>query len=409
MNLQRLLRNATILCTALAAITPLLGIAPASIFLALALLFFLAESLLSRSWSCRLPAYWLPWLCLFLATTASLVFSPDPWGGRAALYKFWLFLLVPLLVSRFSPGHVLKAFQGLFAVAAAASLLTIGQYLLASTHEHGWRVTGFMGHWMTLSGELLLVAVPLSVFLLFGVKPPFPHWAVASLLTVALLLTMTRSVWIAAGVSFLVLLCLRFPTWKTPALFLLAGCLLLLLAPDAIQRRIQSIGDAKDPSNYARLAIWRAGSLMIEAHPLFGVGPQRISTVFYDYHPYPEDRRRSGFFPVHLHNNLLQFAAERGIPCALAWLWLMLKIGWDHWRLFRRAGQPFPEQAVCASGFLAVIALFLAGLFEFNFGDSEVLLLFLFLTAAPYVFEKNGTAPLLDHHGYDKPGKTRNK
>ena len=395
MNLHQYLRDATILFTALAAITPLLGIAPASIFLALALLCFLAESCFSRSWSWHLPAYWLPWLCFFLATAASLVFSPDPWGGRAAVYKFWLFLLVPLLLSRFSPEHVLKTFRGLFAAGTVAALLSVGQYLLASSHEHGWRVTGFMSHWMTLSGELLLVVVPLAAFLLYGAKPSLPYWAAASALTAALLLTMTRSVWIAVVAALLLLLFMRFPSWKTPALFLLAGFIILLLVPAAVQRRIRSIGDASDPSNYARLAIWRAGGKMVQAHPLFGIGPQRITTVFYDYHPCPEDRRRSGFYPVHMHNNLLQFAAERGIPCALAWFWLMLKIGWDHWRLFRRANEVFPERAVCAAGFLAVLALFLAGLFEFNFGDSEVLLLFLFLTACPYVFARSSRKPQL--------------
>ena len=30
------------------------------------------------------------------------------------------------------------------------------------------------------------------------------------------------------------------------------------------------------------------------------------------------------------------------------------------------------------------MVLFLAGLFEFNFGDSEVLMVFLFLVSAPY-------------------------
>ena len=31
-----------------------------------------------------------------------------------------------------------------------------------------------------------------------------------------------------------------------------------------------------------------------------------------------------------------------------------------------------------------MVAFFLAGLFEFNFGDSEVLMVFLFLVSAPY-------------------------
>ena len=61
-----------------------------------------------------------------------------------------------------------------------------------------------------------------------------------------------------------------------------------------------------------------------------------------------------------------------------------LRLGWDHWRGFRRAGLPSLEKSVYAGGFLGLLGLFLAGLFEFNFGDSEVLMVFLFLVSAPY-------------------------
>jgi O-antigen ligase len=127
---------------------------------------------------------------------------------------------------------------------------------------------------------------------------------------------------------------------------------------------------------------------MLEKHPWVGVGPQRVAKVFYDYHPDTRDRYRSGFFPVHMHNNLLQFAAERGIPCALAWLWLVVRIAVDHWKGFYREQDQTQKKTIYAIGFLSVLVLFLAGLFEFNFGDSEVLMIFLFLVSAPYALEQ---------------------
>ncbi len=93
-----------------------------------------------------------------------------------------------------------------------------------------------------------------------------------------------------------------------------------------------------------------------------------------------------------MHNNLLQFAAERGIPCALAWLWLMVKLAGDHWRRFRRTLAADNTRPFAAVGFAAVLVLFLAGLFEFNFGDSEVLMVFLFLVSAPYALSSPGAA-----------------
>ena len=58
--------------------------------------------------------------------------------------------------------------------------------------------------------------------------------------------------------------------------------------------------------------------------------------------------------------------------------------GETHWRGFRRARFPSLEKSIHAGGFLSLLGLFLAGLFEFNFGDSEVLMVFLFLVSAPY-------------------------
>ena len=160
--------------------------------------------------------------------------------------------------------------------------------------------------------------------------------------------------------------------------------MLVVCLPDSLQQRLASIWDPAHPSNAARLEIWSTGVQMVRSNPWVGVGPQRVSKVFFDYHPDPEARKRGGFFWIHMHNNLLQFAAERGIPCALAWLWLILRLGRDHWLGFRRARLPSLEKSVHAGGFLGLLALFLAGLFEFNFGDSEVLMVFLFLVTAPY-------------------------
>jgi len=204
----------------------------------------------------------------------------------------------------------------------------------------------------------------------------------------SLALTLTRSVWMATLVGLVIILWLKHPGVKMVATTMLAVVLLFLFAPQFLRDRVRSIFDAQDPSNYARTAIWQAGWKMVKAHPWTGVGPQRVFRVFYDYHPNVNDRYRSGFFPVHMHNNLLQFAAERGVPCALAWLWLMLKMGYDHWRGFLREDPGSEIQAIQAIGLVAVIVLFLAGFFEFNFGDSEVLMIFLFLVAAPYAVSR---------------------
>lgn len=387
------LNVATYFLTLLGVTLPLVSIALSQIFLATAILAFGCERCLTKPLRISFPPIGLPLLLFMVATVAALLFSPEPEAGWAPVNKFWLFVIIPLVVNLFRAERIRQAYLLLFALGVLASLLVIGQFLIVWQVNTEARLTGFMGHWMTLSGELMLAFIAGAGYLLFA-RPKLPLLWLAGLavMMVALSLTLTRSVWIATLAGVLLLLFMRHSGWKALAASGAGLGVLLLLAPGVIQQRIRSMWDTEDPSNYARLAIWRAGVRMVEEHPWVGVGPQRVSKVFYDYHPHPEDRHRSGFYPVHMHNNLLQFAAERGLPCALFWLWLMLKLAWDHARVFREAAEDAGRRSIAAIGLTAVAALSLAGLFEFNFGDSEVLMIFLFLVSAPYAVSSESKA-----------------
>lgn len=389
-SIQPQLNATAYVLVALGITLPLISIALSQIFLALAIPTFVWERVAYKRSLAPLPPVKLP-LLLFMSTTVlALFFSPEPTLGLAPVNKFWLFVIVVLVVNLFDATRIDHAFKLLFVLGVVASLQVIGQFLLVQRLSIETRLTGFMGNWMTLSGELMLVFTASLGYFLFG--RPMRAWlwlAGLALIAVALFMTLTRSVWLATVAGTLLLLLMRRPRWETVlAVFITCG-VILMAAPELIQRRIASVWDTRDPSNYARLAFWKVGVSMAKANPWTGVGPQRISRVFYDYHRYPEDRYRPGFYPVHMHNNLLQFAAERGIPCALSWLWLMMKLAWDHWRSFRST-LPSLQRTVSAIGLVSIFVLFVAGLFEFNFGDSEVLMIFLFLACAPYAAATTG-------------------
>jgi O-antigen ligase len=369
----------------LAVTLPVISIAASQIFLLFASLSFLLERALSKNAEVHLPPITSPLLLFMLSTFVAYVLSPEPQIGSPPLRKFVLFVIILLVVNKFSESRVIQTYHALFIAGSVAAGFSICQYLFLSRGSIGDRLTGFMGHWMTLSGEMMLVLITLAAYLVFLSPVRKRLWFLAfCVVGIALALTLTRSVWMATLAGLAVILWLRHPHWKTFALTALACALLFLGAPQFLRDRARSIFDMQHPSNYARSAIWRAGWRMVKAHPWIGVGPQRVFKVFYDYHPNSDDRTRDGFFPVHMHNNALQFAAERGLPCALAWLWLMLKMAWDHWKGFRQAKPGSETQVIRAIGLVSILVLFLAGLFEFNFGDSEVLMIFLFLTSAPY-------------------------
>jgi O-antigen ligase len=86
-----------------------------------------------------------------------------------------------------------------------------------------------------------------------------------------------------------------------------------------------------------------------------------------------------------LHNDYIQFAAERGLPCLAAWLWLMGALGWAVLRLERRLAA---LRWIAHGAFAAWLALLIEGFFEFNFGSTPVLMVFLFVISVPFAAER---------------------
>jgi O-antigen ligase len=118
------------------------------------------------------------------------------------------------------------------------------------------------------------------------------------------------------------------------------------------------------------------------------VGPNNIPETYTLYLP-------AGTNPIvgyreHLHNDFIQLAAERGLPCLVAWVWLMIAFGWHACRIRRELiRRPVAMQQVWLvdASFACLLAFLAEGCFEFNFGTSPVLMVFLFIAATPFVVE----------------------
>ena len=82
----------------------------------------------------------------------------------------------------------------------------------------------------------------------------------------------------------------------------------------------------------------------------------------------------------HLHNVPVQIAAERGLPALAIWLWLIVTLVAGS---IRRLSAP-DTRFLAATALSCIIAMLAAGQFEYNFGDSEFLMLFLVFVTLPY-------------------------
>jgi putative inorganic carbon (HCO3(-)) transporter len=96
---------------------------------------------------------------------------------------------------------------------------------------------------------------------------------------------------------------------------------------------------------------------------------------------------------VHLHNVPMQIAAERGLPALVVWLWFVAVVSRDLYRrVLHRTGV---TRALAAGALASLTAMLGAGLFEYNFGDSEFLMLLLVVLTLPFAAERPESAPRL--------------
>ena len=244
------------------------------------------------------------------------------------------------------------------------------------------RITGFMGHYMTQAGLLLLfISLALGILFFSRSKLRFLWGATFFFATVILILTQTRSAWIGTAVAASVILFLYKP--KTIILIPVILGLIFLVSPKNVKQRVQSIFSLKDSSNVHRIEYAKVGLKIMKAKPFFGTGPDTVDMEFQlDKYGLSEEAKQN----VHLHNNIFQIGAERGIPALLAWLSFLLVAFIDLIKLIKTKN---PLVFPLAAGALAALAgLFAAGFFEYNFGDSEITTLFLYVLTIPFVAER---------------------
>jgi O-antigen ligase len=349
------------------------SIAAAQILLTIAFVCWIALIVIDRE-PVEVPKFAWPLALYALISLVSTAFSPDPRLSLMADKQMVLFLLVPL-VYRFATGqHASTLVTVIVSFAAVSAAVGIIQYGVFHYDNLGQRPQGTLGHYMTYSGLLMLVIGLAIARILFGQGGRMWAALVMPALAVAVVLTFTRSAWVGACAAAALLLLLK--DRRLLALLPIVAALFFLLAPTAITNRYASIFSLKDPTNRDRLAMLREGAHMVRDHPVFGIGPNMVEPLYAQY------RDPDAVQPVnpHLHNVPVQIAAERGLPALAVWLWFIIGLVVALTKQLKDRRVRF----LAAAGLAAVVAMLAAGMFEYNFGDSEFLMLFLILATLPF-------------------------
>lgn len=271
----------------------------------------------------------------------------------------------------------------LVAVGALSALYGLSQSWVMGTD---FRILGAMGHYMTFAGILMLIALLAVAQLLYNWRSMRDLWLVACLIVIvaALVMTHTRSAWIGLFVGVLII------TLGRKRLLLavpVIALLVIVLAPSAARDRVLSMLNIRDATAVERAYMWGSGTKLFLDYPLTGVGPgvDNVRSIYQSY-KHPDDPWQPHRSFTHLHNNVIQIAAERGILGIGGWLAIWLAFYINAFRIFRGPDPPDGAGRALASGSVAGVSAFLiAGLLEYNFGDSEVIALVLFTMALSFV------------------------
>jgi O-antigen ligase len=331
----------------------------------------------------QVPSFFWPLLIYAALTLASACVSVHPELSLIDCKQLILLLFVPMTMRLMRGDRAVRTINLIVALGAAGALVGIVEYALLGFDTENHRPMGLLSHYMTYSGVVMLVLCAAVARLIFHRAPRvWPGIAIPALI-VALAVTLARNAWIGAVLAVSVLLALR--NWRlvivVPAVLIVG----LAIAPSGIRARAFSIVDPHNPTNRDRVAMLYMGREIVRDHPFFGVGPDMIKVV------YPQYRPSWAVNPTnpHLHDVPMQIAAERGLPALAVWLWFIVVALRDLTRRLRRGEVP----AVSAAGLAAIVAMLGAGLFEYNFGDSEFLILFLGLITLPYAAALPAMAP----------------
>ena len=327
------------------------------------------------------PGFFWALLAYSFLSLVACVFSDNPEVSFIDSRELLLFLIVPIVYTGFQKIKDIRM-SNLALLASGLVSILFSFFIFLFKYEPGERISGFMGHYMTQAGLLLLFATLALSMLLFSRNKTRYLWGAAFFVSsIALVLTLTRNAWVGLVVAAFVLLLLYKP--KFVALLPIVLALAFFVSPKSIKQRAQSVFSLKSYSNAIRIEYLKTGWEIIKEYPLFGTGPDTVDVIFQNpKYDLSEDARNN----VHLHNNIIQIAAERGLFTLLAWLAFLI---WAFISLMKSAKNRDPSLfPLTAAALAGLLALFAAGFFEYNFGDSEVITLFLYLITIPFAAKR---------------------
>lgn len=267
---------------------------------------------------------------------------------------------------------------------------SISSGLAGGGRSHRFRASGWTRHYETFAEVLQMIAqlalgLALAHLRNHGFNKAFRVALPATLvLVIGVVLTAMRTVLLAFVCGAFVL---AWRSTRRAARVAVTFALFFLLAFGAVvvwQTRAPSALLLGDDSSSLRGQVARVGLSRIMIHPVFGHGMDAM-------HKHWQEWGFPGNEMLHLHSTPLQLAFDRGLPMLAFWLWLMIAF----WIYVSRAEKNARNRSDTNSygillGILGALTGFLiSSLVNYNYGDSEAVMLFWCLMGIALVVGEN--------------------
>ena len=334
--------------------------------------------LLRNHYSRESFSYYLIWILLFfLCAVISVTWSIRPQTSLLKLHRLLLFsplfILPSVLYTRKHPCCSKEGIPYILLFLAGSSVL--GLYDVFRVPFEVFQGTPLFHTGNMRDPQIYMVSLCFLIAM-YGsrtfLRYKYIYYFCLLVNSIGIVLHFKRGVWIST--FFAVISMAWMFRRRKLAMAVVASMLFLLLLPQT-RTRIIALQDTVSLEAGGRYALWsRVAPALIMKHPL-GLGWSSVAHEHLEgYTPYIQPGLN------HMHNNALEIVLELG------WLGLCIWLGWmfhstknlyENYRYARTNNADWLWIAIGSMG--AFLGLMINGMVEYNFGDSEMIMIFGFI------------------------------
>jgi O-antigen ligase len=196
---------------------------------------------------------------------------------------------------------------------------------------------------------------------------------------ISVYLTQSRNVYAAIFISLLIF-GLIFNRKVLAVLIIFTG-LFILAAPSSMTKRVTSAFDTEHESNKSRLIMWDVGIKIFKDYPILGTGENEVTKIYKSYKT-PEFHGEGS----HFHSNYIMVLVTMGTTGILLYLVLWISLLACLIRDYREYNNKSDKNLILGI-ILSVISLHVSGIFEWNFGDWEVMTVMYYLISIMFILK----------------------